>query len=690
MGIMINIQTLQDLEVTTKESEDLYLKALEHSDLTAADYQTIRDLLKMAGLSSDINAHGLLIGLFQHVADGSLCMDMNPEVWSRTSWLQEAASLDKGTVKKLIAELKKKGILAEASGETIEDVPPVPLIVQKNQDKKRTYIYFQKYYTAEKKVRLMLKALLNLNMLKPFEGKRVSSETPENQETKIQSIVRDVFNSMPHHLHEFQLLAVMASLFKPLAVISGGPGTGKTTTAAAVLRCMVRLGAKPEDILLTAPTGRAAQRLKESIQEQLKGCSNLSLEENELLKGLESKTIHRALKFSPFYNRFFYGEKRKLKHKVIVVDEVSMVDVFIMGSLLDAVDDNARIIFMGDKDQLPSVDAGAVLEDLIPEGHEHGFSSELIKLYSDTADIARAMAPKLKAVKEKDDIRRDHVVILEHSYRSVKQILDLANSLNHGKVDAKLVGAPLSAIEGKIPWPGTITGKGVTPVTLLEPVNKMDSWQNQLYDWAAGHYRLGNPEGGYKSLLRAFNSAPEGGYEKALDDIFTTNARARILTLIHGGREGDRWINRIVNAFMLMELDSGKSFHGEFNGASIIITTNDYNNQLYNGDTGVILKKNGEYRAWFFCEGEYRSFSVKSLVAWEPAWAITVHKSQGSEYNHVLLVLPSDIEHRMLSREILYTGITRAKDSVVIRGTVEALNAGAERTIDRESGIELW
>jgi exodeoxyribonuclease V alpha subunit len=182
--------------------------------------------------------------------------------------------------------------------------------------------------------------------------------------------------------------------------------------------------------------------------------------------------------------------------------------------------------------------------------------------------------------------------------------------------------------------------------------------------------------------------SPEG--VDLLDRIFSIVERARILSILRKGWYGATVINRVMADYLVRFFDSGAGGRMDFSGAVVLITRNDYSKELFNGDVGVIIRDaQNTSRAFFHRGGAYISFPVSLLPAWEYAFAMTVHKSQGSEFDDVLLVLPEDENHRLLTREIVYTGITRAKKRVILYGSKEALNTALENKIRRESGL-MW
>ena len=630
-----DIKILYNLGVVPPKATPLYADALLNSSLHLSDYQTIRDLLSTVE-EPDLALNALLILMFNNLAHGSLCLSLKLDnVNSKIAEITKTITFDETQIKACLKVLHKSGLLADAV------TPGTPFTVQNN------YLYFQRFYNAEKQVQDSLTRLMSQN-----EDTHVGSHDLSD----IEFVLTDVCQSMQtFKLNPLQLLAVCCGLTKNFIVISGGPGTGKTSTATALLRSMVRLGVNPTKIKLTAPTGRAAQRLGESLKQQMEGI-DLSDADRLLLNTVEGQTIHRLLKYNPHTGGFAYGPDNPIDADVILIDEVSMVDVFMMGNVLSALKPDCRVIFLGDKDQLPSVDEGAVLESLIPSGYVHGFSKDVVALCKNVGTKALS----LQNQKTTKDSRQDRIIILEQSHRSVKGILNFAKSVNQG-----------------------VVGEFNEVIQHQSLIQNYKPWQQFLENWIAENYTS------YKIHVSDIENCNEQNLNHTLQKIFSINESSQILAMTRGGLQGKSWINQTINGYMRSNLDESGS-ENIFAGASIIVTSNSYINNLFNGDTGVILKRKGEYRAWFRMGVGFRNFSLKFLATWEAAFAITVHKSQGSEYGRVLIVFPEDNKNKLLSKQIVYTGITRAKISVLVAGSKDSIDIAVSSSVLRESGLGIW
>lgn len=458
----------------------------------------------------------------------------------------------------------------------------------------------------------------------------------------------------PLRLNEEQEEAVRRSARLPLTVISGGPGTGKTQIVVSILRVLVRLGVAPSAIALAAPTGKAAFRMKESIRAALHALADPSDEDRRLLEEPpEPRTIHRLLGFLPTTGAFRHHEQNPLDADVVIVDEVSMVDLELMDRLLRACRPTARLVLLGDADQLPSVEAGAVLRDLVPEDEGPG-----------------------------DDPRRAAVVRLRQSYRmdpsdpAGRAILLAAQAIQRGEVEAA------SAIEAR-EHPEALAFERVEGI----PATSLDAFLRHWYarrlaDWEA-----------YRELVARTWVVEDGRFEAEEDlaRLFAHYERSRLLCLTRVQEAGTDAINARMRRVHqeAMGSDPGASL---VLGEPLMMQRNDYARGLFNGDQGLVLRVRvrGEARAGLsvvFPAGEgFRAHSLEIGGSLRPSWAMTVHKSQGSEFDAVGLILPHD-DLPLLTREALYTALTRARRSVVVVGDRELFARGVARRLERETGI---
>ena len=538
-------------------------------------------------------------------------------------------------------------------------------------------------------------------------------------------------------LADAQKAALALALRQRFLIISGGPGTGKTTSVLTILRCLARLGCQPQRMLLAAPTGRAAYRLTDSIRGGLRALQESAgalPKPDDALLGLEACTIHRLLQYRPSRHDFAHHAGNPLQADVIVIDEVSMVDAGLMASLLEALPPEARLIFLGDKDQLPSVEAGAMLADLIPQTEAPNYSADTAQWVRTVAQVQWPPLPSPPAgeggVRVPQGEPQDHVVVLTQNYRvadtniveAVKCLTGLPSqkAIEAGLFAKRAFPQPVGDAEDDSKtlsclWPADAPGAtGYHFIELTPEWASRGHWSRLLQSWAWHHYLRSagfqpapRGEGGrsYRDLL--LQAAAQADFHRfdcispeLARDILSCVRNAQILTILRHGRFGCTRVNAVLMQYLAPKLDRYPA-PGWFSGLPILITRNDYEMNLFNGDSGVILRdRNGLYRALF--ERRQLSAGIECLALdrlppWEPALAITVHKSQGSEYAEVLLVVPpADAAEtpaeelpapRLLTAEILYTGLTRARRLALLCGTKSVVMQAATRRVERASGL---
>ena len=493
----------------------------------------------------------------------------------------------------------------------------------------------------------------------------IKSRIKENIQGIDRSILKDSLNRLfPNNgTNEFnwQKVAGVIAAFKKFFVITGGPGTGKTFTTAKILALLLELSPKDKlSILLAAPTGKAAARIGESIR-AAKTTLNCSEDIIDAIPS-EAYTIHRMLKTIPGSPYFYHNAENPLTADIVVVDEVSMVDLALMVKLLSAVKNDARIILIGDRDQLASVEAGFVMADICDRDNIHLFSECFYRQFEKITQCNMEISSK--KLKNSPGLY-DCMVVLKRSYRFTDSsgIGECSRAVNNGKFD--------------------------------ETFSILKSNPDQI-DWKkiSGHYDLSMalPKeviNGYSDYLNCRDP------HKALE-LFN---RFRILCAVKFGVLGVIEINRltenILNRNDLIELDN-LSTYPWYRGRPVLISRNDYSLELFNGDIGITMpepdsKTKDLYVYFSDISGKLRRFLPHRLPEHETAYAMTVHKSQGSEFEKVLLVLP-DQDYPVLTRELLYTGITRAKSHISIWGKKEIIKTTILRKINRNSGLKdaLW
>ena len=484
---------------------------------------------------------------------------------------------------------------------------------------------------------------------------------------------------------DWQKMACAVALRSRLAVITGGPGTGKTYTAARLLALLLALheGDKPLRVALAAPTGKAAARLKQSIDSalaQLPVPSDAGLDLKALIDRMgPARTLHALLGARPDTRQFRHHAANPLDVDVLIVDEASMVHLEMMDALLAALPATARLVLLGDKDQLASVEAGAVLGDLCRDAAHGRYSAA-------TAAFVHAVAGQsLPAPDLADDgaapMLAQQTVMLRESRRFKGAIGQLALAVNQG--DASAARAAFSSA-GAMP-PSRTAANHASPLLALQPANTQAVCA--LATGSAGH-------ASYADYLRLMQQGPASQDAQAHADwvrqVLLAFERFRLLCAVHQGDWGTTALNVAVQKVLA---DQGLlQPQGEwFAGRPVMVTRNDAQLGVFNGDVGVVLPGlDGKDKVWFLDGQALRSVSTLRLAQVDTAFVMTVHKSQGSEFEHTALVLPPG-GAEVLSRELVYTGITRAREQfTLIEAEAGLLEAAIARPSVRASGLQQW
>ncbi len=411
---------------------------------------------------------------------------------------------------------------------------------------------------------------------------------------------------------DWQKKAAERALKKSLAIISGGPGTGKTTTVVKILALLLMTYGTDLRMALAAPTGKAAMRLQESIANSL---ANVSLPHEVLDKiPTGASTLHRLLGYRRNSPQFKHTGKNPMSWDVVVIDEASMVDLAMMSKVIDGLKPGARCILLGDKDQLASVESGAVLLDCI------------------------------KSLPE-------NTVELKKSYRFDSGIKKLATAINSG--------------DGKGAWE-VVAGDEVTNVSVL---------RNSYFDVIGGKYAS------YMDVVAA----------SGIDDpkeVFKAFADFQVLCATRHGKTGVRRVNDVVESY-LKRAGYDTVADPWYAGRPVMITANDYSLELFNGDVGICLPDpaDGMMKVWFEKgDGTIKSCLPYRIPRCETVFAMTIHKSQGSEFREVMVMLPEE-ESRLLNKQLVYTAVTRAKEFVQIVASKKILVYALQSDYPRSSGL---
>lgn len=498
---------------------------------------------------------------------------------------------------------------------------------------KDNYLYPTKYFysklTVEQKVRELFVAHA------PVKG--AAEKCIEN----VASFTKDA-NGNPVRLEAEQAEAIVRGVDENL-IVTGGPGTGKTTVIFFLLRELYC--EHPErlayPLYLAAPSGKAADRMKESIVNSVNLVGSKEFENHleiyNKITNAETYTLHRLLGYKPNENKFFHDEQNPFpENAVIVIDETSMVDISLFGAFLKAVPRSVRLFLLGDADQLPPVDAGAVLGDLLGVK-----TNSTVKLTVSRRFDKNSQIGKLASLEKADTL---------FGFKDL-------NSWVLGSA-VQMLGLPAENYRNEVE-------------TLLT------RWfENYLSDFvdAASHI---NPQK---------QCTPQDAEYENCQKVWKFCTQSKILSAERQGGIGTDFINQFMEHLVL------EKCRGKRTCKMLMLVKNQKTFRLYNGDMCILCyDKSGESYLMFKKGNDFVFYPTYLFPkdVFELAYASTVHKAQGSEYNHVLMFLPTRMGHPLLNRQILYTGITRAKKTVTIVATPETFKAACETVIERDTGIEL-
>ncbi|RQO31651.1 exodeoxyribonuclease V subunit alpha [Taibaiella sp. KBW10] len=538
-----------------------------------------------------------------------------------------------------------------------ENEAPDPQVVQQhvlvgNADEVKPFILFQdrlylhRFYHYEKqfvqKILVLVRAEVVpermdfLRTLRPFIQEQLFAPEAGLQSTN------------------WQMVACLNAFLHQFSIISGGPGTGKTTTVTKLLSLFLYENRECR-IMLCAPTGKAKVRLEEGLRKVRTAFHAIEIEESIIarIEQLQTSTIHSLLGYIPDSIHFKHNEHNPLEADVLIVDECSMIDMALFHKLFKAIDPlKTKVILLGDQNQLASVDAGSVFSDLCAEttlinqfdAARAGFLNEFLDHEAHRIQPESISTPHAHPLFQ-------HIVALQLSYR-------FDDDKGIGKLSKAILHNDVAAINSFFEAPDEVVA-----------LHKHSALPQCVQDFS-------------QKLL-----ATQGGYI-GIPDISEALARmtnSTILCVVKEGRQG---------VYALNEQVARNLFNPEavfYENQLIMVSQNQPQEGIFNGDMALIRSSasDGLYYAYLpKSEQEYMTITPPQIQSWEPAYAMTIHKSQGSEFNEVLIVLPEAKEHQLLTRELLYTAITRAKRKVVIVGDKDTILATAAQSIRRISGIQ--
>ncbi len=563
----------------------------------------------------------LILFLFKELEQGNICLDLYASVLKRRIQFLESR-LDPARWKTLALELEQGGFAplvgrleSSAYGKIPLELKDSPIVFQVGvtpEGKTWKLCGFARYFQAKLQLEQQVQEIRSADL----------APLPESTSGFLASVCTD--------LDRGQERAVRSAFDTTLSVISGGPGTGKTFVMARILAVALLSGFDKNRIRLVAPTGKAAKRMTEAVNQQLKPFLE---QEAEPVSG---ETLHRALGFGRRGPRYHAG--LPLDVDLILVDEASMVDILLMSDLFQALRPGTRVVLIGDRDQLPSVNAGAAFTDIM--NRLAGFLG-------------------------------DGFVELRRNYRSNLAVIRLSEAVNQGKLPEAFPILNLS--EALRNSENTL-------------ISSEGSFEADLKTWLEQIFLEDDEVGSYQKLLGRLQGREPDDLE--LGQLFEKARKGQVLALMRQGPYGVLRLNQIISEFLAPRL--GASSLPLFPGALVMVTANDFHSGLFNGEIGIYLP-GAQGTPWvYFQAGQgYQKLTLSKIRAWELSFAITVHKSQGSEFDQVFLVIPEEAPPSLLNRQMVYTAITRARARILIYAEKENLKKAVSRKITRESGLFL-
>ncbi|MEO6269874.1 MAG: exodeoxyribonuclease V subunit alpha, partial [Lautropia sp.] len=504
---------------------------------------------------------------------------------------------------------------------------------------------------------------------------------------------------------DWQKVACAMALRSGLSVITGGPGTGKTYTASRLLALLLALDPHPERlrVAVAAPTGKAAARLKQSIGgalEELQAMVAKDLPLDSLVRGIgPARTLHSLLGARPDTRKFRYDAANPLEVDVLIVDEASMIHLEMMAALLEALPARGRLILLGDKDQLASVEAGAVLGELCRD-------AELGRYRPETAAFIESVSGEQLPVEFRSEgpPLAQQTVMLRTSRRFGDRIGQVALAANAGDADraTALLGTggddsseDSSEDSSGKSSDGTKSSGGELLWLDAKSADVVVKLAVQGRPGAVGGY---GGSGGYLEMLRQRPPFKSDLFDAQSFDSWVTSVlrafeRFRLLCAVHEGEWGTQQLNAAIERALTAKGLINRRRGEWYEGRPVMVTRNDAGIGVFNGDIGIALRPmnaaatEAPARVYFLDGASIRSVGVSRLAHVETAFALTVHKSQGSEFDHTVLVLPQ-APSRVLTRELVYTGITRARGAFTLAtGRRQAFVDALGQRTRRSSGL---
>ena len=610
---------------------------------------------------------------FKAIDEGATCLNLNEVTWPDSF---STKNVVEALIKSPYCNVSKN---QQTTAEVQQNILPLQLEISSSET---PWLYLNKYWYAEKIIaeQIILRQTRNLTGATP-SVELVSKAIQSHDLLKI---------GEKGCLSPMQVRALGAITQKGFIVLTGGPGTGKTTTVARMIEILRQTNPEKRlDIKLAAPTGKAANRLKESIQ------SEAPSSESNFYSNLEAVTLHKLLGARPgVIENFKYDAKNKLSGDVFIIDEASMISLLMFKKFLEAIPQDAKVIVIGDPDQLASVEVGTVLADIV-KGMQNQARRDISMDLSESIKLDNA----LKKLWEKTATSTDEQWPNDHSEASFIQLHNGLVALTQGHRNTGGVSTLVKLINDQdIQKAIELLKSDEKNVTLIDSLNSNSSYKEELIQ----HYKnLSQKVSELYKQEKDDQISPEEldqQYAILLDEM---NNLRLLCAKKRGTKAGTNSVqewNALISKEIEKDFGSIKSdidAYGERIGSVLVVRKNQSTLKIKNGDTGLLVKRVSQEGPDSFKlvlpgteKGTVRYVSRPQIEAAELGYAITIHTSQGSEYKHALVMLTNEADSPLNLRELIYTGVSRAKQKVTVIGSEEVLEQGLNRQVERASRLD--